>query len=80
MSISLKSEQLLTFQEAAQLLPEGRRPRASTWWRWWKVGRNGVRLETLVVGGRRYTTAESVARFALALTQRQPIRKPDRAA
>lgn len=80
MSISLKSEQLITFQEAARLLPEGRRPRASTWWRWWKVGFNGVRLETTVVGGRRYTTAESVARFAEALTQRLPTTKPRHAA
>jgi hypothetical protein len=69
MSIDLQHERLITFREAAAYLPAGHAPRPSTWWRWWHEGRNNVRLETLVVGGRRYTSAEAVARFAAALTE-----------
>jgi hypothetical protein len=69
MSISLQFERLITFREAAAYLPAGCTPRPSTWWRWWHNGLNGVRLETLVVGGRRFTSAEAVGRFAEALTQ-----------
>ena len=55
-------ERPITFNEAADLdlLPEKARPAYSTWWRWWKKGINGVRLATVVVGGRRYTTASAV--------------------
>lgn len=76
MSINLQEERLLTFREAAAYLPAGYTPRPSTWWRWWHNGHKNVRLETLVIGGRRYTSAEAVARFAEALTQQSD--RPDR--
>jgi hypothetical protein len=56
-------ERLITFNEAAQLLPHGRRPSASTWWRWSTKGIKGVTLITHVVGGRRYTTPSALRNF-----------------
>ena len=68
MSISLTTEPLLTFDEAAAFLPQGRRPSYQTWWRWWKFGLAGIRLSTVMVGGRRYTNASAVRKFAAELT------------
>ena len=70
MSIDLTRERPISFNEAAKYLPRGYRPHLSTWWRWHKHGIKGVRLETVVLGGRRYTTAEAVQRFASALSVR----------
>jgi hypothetical protein len=85
MSINLERERPISFNEAAKYLPKNYRPHLSTWWRWHRHGIKGVRLETVVVGGRRYTTAEAVQRFAAALTsenhntQDLPPEKPVRA-
>lgn len=70
MSINIQDERLLTFSEAAEYLPQGHRPTKPTWWRWWRYGLYGVKLETVVVGRSRYTTAEAVMRFAAQLTDR----------
>jgi hypothetical protein len=40
----------------------------STTWRWTRRGIRGIRLETLRVGGRDYTTDTLWARFVLATT------------
>jgi hypothetical protein len=74
MAIDLSVEHPLTFQEAGRPLP--RQPNLSTWHRWRLRGVRGVRLETVVVGGRRYTTAEAVSRFIAATTaaaNREPV-------
>lgn len=68
MSIDLATERLLTFDEAGELFPPARRPSHATWWRWYARGLSGIRLETLVVGGRRYTSRAAVERFAAATT------------
>jgi len=39
-----------------------------TIWRWRQKGVRGVRLETFMVGGRRYTTHEAYRRFVAATT------------
>jgi hypothetical protein len=60
--IDIESESLVRCpNEAAMLFPG--RPNASTIWRWYKCGVRGVRLETLVVGGRRFTSREAIQRF-----------------
>ncbi|MCA9235682.1 MAG: DUF1580 domain-containing protein [Planctomycetales bacterium] len=41
----------------------GNRPHPATLFRWRQGGRHGVRLETLLVGGRRQTSVEAVRRF-----------------
>ena len=83
MAIDITRMKLLTFNQAAQYLPERSRPSAATWWRWWRTGLRGVRLETVLVGGRRYTTKDSVQMFAARLTAAAdgtpaPVRSPAR--
>ncbi len=56
--INLQSEQLLTLAAAARHLPT--RPHVSTIWRWAATGG----LETVRLGGRVYTSAEALDRFA----------------
>ena len=41
----------------------GKRPHPATLFRWRQGGRHGVKLETLLVGGRRQTSVEAVRRF-----------------
>ena len=76
MAIDLEREPLLTFNDAAPFLAGEMRPSYPTWWRWWRHGVRGVRLETVLVGGRRYTTAAAVQRFVVAttaITSRVPL-------
>lgn len=60
------SEELLTFSEAAAALPD--RPHVSTVHRWRMRGIKGIKLETIRIGGRRYTSAEALDRFIAAIT------------
>jgi hypothetical protein len=46
----------------------GRRPNLSTGWRWSTKGCRGIRLETVIVGGKRLTTVEMVRAFIRATT------------
>ena len=62
--IDLRTERLITLTEAAKILP--RKPCVATLWRWRNAGVRGRRLESVVVGGRIYTSAEALQRFALA--------------
>lgn len=64
--IDVSSERLISFNQAASFLPVGRRPSAATWWRWSTKGVRGVRLETLLIGGRRMTSREALLRFVAA--------------
>lgn len=68
MSIKIGEEHLLTYGEAAKLLPKGSRPSYSTFWRWCNRGIRGVKLETVLVGGKRFTTAAAMQRFCDALS------------
>jgi Protein of unknown function (DUF1580) len=49
--------------EHGQLWPEGRAPHPETIARWARRGCRGIRLETVVLGGRRYSSIEAVERF-----------------
>ena len=56
-------------------------PSAVTRWRWKLKGVKGVRLETVTVGTRVFTSAESISRFisgttAAAAGQSSPLRSP----
>lgn len=66
MAIDLTREEPILLTEAAKLLPN--RPHLSTLWRWFQRGVKGHRLETLVIGGKRYTSREALQRFADRLT------------
>lgn len=75
--IDVRVEQLITFNKAAEFLPEGRRPDYSTWWRWYRRGWRGIRLETVRFGNRRLTSVEAVLRFIAATTALdEPVMKP----
>jgi hypothetical protein len=62
MAIDIGTEQLLTLPQAAATLPG--RPNVCTIFRWVQRGVKNVRLETVKIGGRRYTSAEALQRFA----------------
>jgi hypothetical protein len=64
--VDINREQLLTFTQAAKLLPG--RPNVATLWRWRTAGCRGVKLETVLVGGKRYTSQEALQRFVDATT------------
>lgn len=67
----LHDEEILTFSEAAKALPKinGRKPHASTLWRWARKGLFGIRLETRRVGSRFCTSRQALERFAAALAE-----------
>ncbi len=71
--IDIGREELITFAEAAKLLPrrrKGRKVHVSTLHRWCSKGVHGVRLEYLTVGGTRCTSVPALQRFFDALTER----------
>jgi hypothetical protein len=69
--IDHENEHLLSMTAAAKLLPG--RPNVATLWRWRTAGCRGHRLETILFGGRRYTSREAISRF-LAAINGEPIR------
>ena len=64
--IDMHSEEMLSITAAAKSLPG--RPHVSTLWRWINRGCRGIKLETLLIGGVRYTSREALQRFAERLT------------
>lgn len=78
--IDISSERLLTFPEATKALPHS--VHISCLHRWRLHGLRGVRLETCLIGGRRYTSREALERFSAATTaaaerRPQPARTPN---
>lgn len=65
--IDISREQMVSLKEASRHLPG--RPHYATVWRWATRGTKYGRLETAVIGGQRYTSIESLQRFAEASTQ-----------
>jgi hypothetical protein len=66
MAIDLEAESILSLTAAAKSLPG--RPHISTTIRWYKAGVRGVKLETILLGGKRFTSREALQRFADRLT------------
>ena len=66
MSIQLSSESLLSPTQARNHVPG--RPHVATIWRWMTKGSRGVRLESIVCGGRRFTSVEAIQRFVARTT------------
>jgi hypothetical protein len=65
------SEALISFAEAARMVPRrrgGRGTHISTIYRWATLGIRGVVLESLQCGGGRATSREAMARFFARLT------------
>ena len=61
MAINPEHEELLTLAEASHVIPT--RPDVRTIWRWLERGCRGVRLDSIRIGGRRYTSREAIERF-----------------
>jgi hypothetical protein len=65
-------ERRLTLSQAARHL----NLHVSTVWRWQLRGVRGVRLETILLGGTRYTSHEALERFTTACTAAADGRVP----
>ena len=64
MSIDVDSETLIPFSgEARTAFPGGKRHSLATLHRWRLSGVRGVKLETCLCGGLRYTSREAIQRF-----------------
>ena len=62
MAIDAKTETLIPLAQARDAFP-GRYVGMASLHRWSLTGIRGVKLETLVVGGRRFTSQQAIARF-----------------
>ncbi len=67
MAVDILNEDVVSLADAAKLLPT--RPHVSTMWRWHRRGVRGIRLETAVLGGKRYTSREAIQRFVSRTTE-----------
>ena len=66
--IDIENETLILPREVCRMFPgrSGKGIALCTAWRWMLKGRKGHKLESLIVGGQRYTSREAVCRFAVA--------------
>lgn len=62
----LSRRDLRPIAELAARLPDP--PSAATLWRWHAIGIDGIRLRTIRIGGRRYSTAAAFNEFVQALS------------
>ncbi len=65
MSIDVSSESLITLGEACRVVPP-HGVSTATMARWIQRGVGGVRLATIVIGGRRFTSREAISQFIAA--------------
>jgi hypothetical protein len=77
--IDTEKEKLKSFATATKTI-QGR-PHISTLHRWREHGIQGIQLETVMIGGRRYTSDEALSRFFAAVTaaangEPPPVRTP----
>ena len=79
MMIDIANETVIPIAEAPQHIPG--RPSLATVWRWVLNGTHAGKLESFLVGGRRFTSLESIQRFAQQSTaaadgDAPPVRTP----
>lgn len=55
------SDEYIPIHKAAARIPG--RPSLATVWRWVLKGCNGIRLDSVMIGGRRFVTVEQIERF-----------------
>lgn len=72
MSIDLDSETLIHFATAARQFP-GKGVCIQTMHRWRLNGVRGTKLETVLIGGMRYTSKEAIQRFVEAQNARDTV-------
>jgi hypothetical protein len=66
MPIDTNTESVIQFNEARTAVPGDKRLSLATLHRWRLKGVRGVRLETILIGGLRYTSREAISRFIAA--------------
>ena len=70
--IDIHSESLIPVSEIPTHVPRntrtGKKAHLATGWRWIQRGCRGVKLETVLFGGKRYTSLEALQRFVEATT------------
>ena len=69
--IDIAHETVLSLTEASRLLPRrrgGKHPHVSTLYRWASVGLDGVRLDTIRIGGTLCTSIRALQRFFEAIS------------
>lgn len=74
MTIDPLTDEIFTLTAAAKRLPrlrKGRPVHPSTIWRWALTGIRGIRLETMMIGGVRVTSANALRQFIHALSERK---------
>ncbi len=77
-NIDIAKERLLSMPQACREIHG--RPSIRSLWRWINQGVNGVRLESVLIGSRRYTSSEAIARFVEACSAgSQSAAPPDQA-
>ena len=62
--IDHETETLIPFEICGLQIPG--RPDRSTVYRWWLKGVRGSKLETLLIGNKRFTSREAIGRFIAA--------------
>ena len=72
MTIDIHRETLVAIKKIPDHVPRnsrsGKKVNLATAWRWQQRGCRGIRLESILVGGQRYTSLEALQRFAEATT------------
>jgi len=68
--IEIDKENLVLLSEVPKILPKrkGKAVHLSACYRWMRSGLSGVRLETVIVGGQRFTSKEALNRFWARVT------------
>jgi len=71
-----RKDELIAIRNVPDHLPRhnGKKIHISVVYRWMQRGRNGVTLEYIQIGGRRYTTAEALQNFFEAISDRPQLR------
>lgn len=59
--INLSTETIFPVSDAPKHIPG--RPSKASCWRWVLQGVGGIKLESILIGGKRYTSHEAVQRF-----------------
>jgi Protein of unknown function (DUF1580) len=69
------ADDLISLTAASRLLPS--HPNPATLWRWRTKGIRGIRLQTVLVGGRRFVTRKAIEEFIQRLTEAAEQRATD---
>lgn len=73
-------ETMMPLAKAARIVNPSNPPHVATIWRWASAGVSGVRLESVKLGGVRFTSREAVARFIRRLNEPGAVPEPPSAA